>query len=56
MTALRCRLGWHRWASRAAGDGLRVRRCRRCGREEGPFPAPEDPIRLDPRDVPPGGS
>ena len=43
-------------ASRAAGDGLRVRRCRRCGREEGPFPAPEDPIRLDPRDVPPGGS
>jgi hypothetical protein len=52
-TNVRCRLGLHRWTTLSAGDGLQLRRCRGCGIEQGPFPAPEAPIRLDPRDVPP---
>ncbi|NYJ06568.1 hypothetical protein [Petropleomorpha daqingensis] len=57
MTALRCRLGLHRWQNHRVADGLVVTTCPLCGRQEGPVPAAEDPgPRIDPRDIPPGGS
>ena len=55
--ALRCRLGMHHWQSHRVADGQVVSTCPDCGREEGPYPVREDPgPRIDPRDIPPGGS
>ncbi|MGY1810866.1 hypothetical protein ACI8AF_26155 [Blastococcus sp. SYSU D00669] len=56
LQRVRCRLALHRWTAVGAGDGQRMRRCRLCGREDGPFPWYEGATtRLDARDVPPGG-
>ena len=56
-SSLRCRLGLHRWQTHRIADGLVVSTCPSCGREEGPFPAHEDPgPRMDPHDVFPGGN
>jgi len=54
---LRCRLGMHHWQTHRVPDGQVVSTCPLCGREEGPYPAREEPgTRIDPRDLPMNGS
>jgi hypothetical protein len=43
---LRCRLGWHKWATRYSSDGTsRYLRCRRCPKEDD-FPITPTPPRV----------
>jgi len=54
---LRCRLGLHHWQTHRIADGLGVSKERIRALRAGVTAWPEDPgPRIDPRDIPPGGS